>query len=259
MSEIIFNNENGIATITLNRPEAFNSVNGALAKQWIKALDTCKEDASIRVVVITGTGKAFCAGQDLKEVTEPSLNPGFKNLLDEYYGPIVTRITELEKPIIAAVNGVAAGAGANLALSCDIILASSKASFIQAFAAIGLIPDSAGTYNLIRLVGRARAMAYSMLGDKISAEEAEKVGMIYKAIPVEEFEETVAGMAKRMSTMATHGLALTKRALNASLKNDFYQQLALETELQIEAAETEDYHEGVAAFVEKRKPMFKGR
>lgn len=259
MSEILFKNENGIATITLNRPEAYNSVNAALAQQWIKALDTCKDDASIRVVVITGTGKAFCAGQDLKEVTTPSENPGFKNLLDEHYGPIVRRITELEKPIIAAVNGVAAGAGANLALSCDIILASSKASFIQAFSAIGLIPDSAGTYNLPRLVGRARAMAYAMLGDKISADEAEKVGMIYKAVPVEEFEEIVAALATRMASMATHGLALTKRAINASLKNDFYTQLALETELQIEAAETEDYHEGVAAFVEKRKPQFKGR
>jgi len=259
MSEILFKNENGIATITLNRPDAYNSVNGALARQWIEALDTCKEDDSIRVVVITGNGKAFCAGQDLKEVTTPDLNPGFQNLLDEYYGPIITRITELEKPIIAAVNGVAAGAGANLALGCDIILASSKASFIQAFSAIGLIPDSAGTFTLPRLVGRARAMAYSMLGDKITAEEAERIGMIYKAIPVEQFQETVDKLAIRMAGMATHGLALTKRAINASYKNDFYQQLALETELQIEAANTDDYHEGVAAFVAKRKPEFKGK
>lgn len=259
MSEILFKNENGIASITLNRPEAFNSVNSALAHQWIEALDTCKDDPSIKVVVITGSGKAFCAGQDLKEVTDPALNPGFKVLLEEHYSPIVQRITELEKPVIAAVNGVAAGAGANLALSCDIILASYKASFIQAFSAIGLIPDSAGTFNLPRLVGRARAMAYAMLGDKISAEEAERIGMIYKAIPVEDFEETVNKIATRMSGMATHGLALTKRAINASFENTFHEQLELETKLQVEAANTADYHEGVAAFVEKRKPVFKGK
>ncbi len=259
MSEVLFKNENGVATITLNRPDAFNSVNTALAHQWISALDICKEDDSIRVVVITGTGRAFCAGQDLKEVTDPDLNPGFERLLEEHYGPIATRITELEKPIIAAVNGVAAGAGANFALCCDIVLASTKASFIQAFSAIGLVPDSAGTFNLPRLVGRARAMAYMMLGDKISAEEAERIGMIYKAVPAEELEEIVAVLATKMAGMATHGLALTKRLINASFKNDFYQQLALEKDLQVEAANTEDYHEGVAAFVEKRKPVFKGK
>lgn len=259
MSEILYTKENGIARIILNRPNAFNSVNSALATQWIAALDDCKEDANVRVLIITGAGKAFCAGQDLKEVTDPDLNPGFKHLLEKHYSPIVKRITELEKPIIAAVNGVAAGAGANLALSCDIILASSKASFIQAFSAIGLIPDSAGTYNLPRLVGRARAMAYCMLGDKISAEEAERIGMIYKMIEPESLEEEVNKLATKMAAMATHGLALTKRAINASFKNNFYEQLDLETELQIEAANTEDYHEGVAAFVEKRKPIFKGK
>ena len=259
MSEILFTNENGVAKIVLNRPDAFNSVNDAMGKQWLAALDTCKEDDSIRVVVITGTGRAFCAGQDLKEVTDPSLNPGFKVLLEERYSPIVKKITELEKPVIAAVNGVAAGAGANLALSCDIILASSKASFIQAFSAIGLVPDSAGTYNLPRLVGRARAMAYSMLGDKISAEEAERVGMIYKMIEADQLEAEVDKLSARMANMATHGLALTKRAINASMKNTFDEQLDLETELQIEAANTADYREGVAAFVEKRKPVFTGK
>ena len=259
MSEILFTKKNGVAKITLNRPEAFNSVNDSMGKQWLSALDLCKEDSEIRVLVITGTGKAFCAGQDLKEVTDPELNPGFKVLLEERYSPIVKKITELEKPVIAAVNGVAAGAGAHLALSCDIILASSIASFIQAFSAIGLVPDSAGTYNLPRLVGRARAMAYCMLGDKISAEEAERIGMIYKMFDAENLEEETNKIANRMAGMATHGLALTKRAINASMHNTFDEQLGLETELQIEAANTEDYREGVAAFVEKRKPVFLGK
>ncbi len=259
MSEILFTKDNGIGRIALNRPDAFNSVNKAMGVLWLKALDECKKDDEIRVVVITGSGKAFCAGQDLKEVTDPSLNPGFRVLLEEKFGPIVRKIVELEKPIIAAVNGVAAGAGANLALCCDIVVASQKASFIQAFSAIGLMPDSAGTFFLPRLIGRSRAMAYAMLGDKISASEAERIGMIYKSIEVELFEEEVNKLANRMSVMATHGLALTKRAINASMHNDFYQQLALETELQIEAANTADYREGVAAFVEKRKPNFQGK
>jgi len=255
---IIYTKSDGIATICLNRPEAFNSVNAALAHEWIAALDDCKKDESIRVVVITGKGKAFCAGQDLKEVTDPNQMPGFKALLEKHYGPIVKRIVSLEKPVIAAVNGVAAGAGANLALACDIIVASEKASFIQAFSAIGLIPDSAGTYFLPRLIGRAKAMAFAMLGDKIKAVEAERVGMIYKCVPVEEFEETINTLANRLSKMATKGLGLTKRAFNQSLENSFEQQLKLETELQIEASETDDYEEGVASFIEKRKPNFKG-
>jgi len=255
---IIYTKSEGIATICLNRPDAFNSVNAALAHEWIAALDDCKKDEAVRVVVITGKGKAFCAGQDLKEVTNPDEMPGFKVLLEKHYGPIVQRIVSLEKPVIAAVNGVAAGAGANLALACDIIVASKKASFIQAFSAIGLIPDSGGTFFLPKLIGRARAMAYAMLGDKIGAAEAERVGMIYKCVAVEEFDETINALAKRLAVMATKGLGLTKRAINQSFENSFIQQLELETKLQIEASETDDYKEGVTAFIEKRKPNFKG-
>lgn len=258
MPSILLDKQHGVATITLNRPEAYNSINSELAHAWIAALDDCKADPEVRAIVITGAGKAFCAGQDLKEVTDPDLNPGFEVLMKEHYSPIISRITHIEKPIIAAVNGVAAGAGANFALACDIIIASEKASFIQAFSAIGLIPDSGGTFNLPRIVGRAKAMAYAMLGDKISAIEAERVGMIYKAVPAEEFEEVIASTSQRLAKMATKGLGLTKRAINASFSNSFAEQIALETELQLIASASDDYHEGVAAFVEKRKPVFKG-
>lgn len=258
MSALIYTKENGIARITLNRPDAFNSVNKELAMAWIDALNDIETDNNVRVVLITGNGKAFCAGQDLKEVTTPELHPGFKRLLSERYTPIVTKMVQLEKPIIVGVNGVAAGAGANLALCCDIIVASEKASFIQAFSAIGLIPDSAGTYFLPRLVGRSRAMAYAMLGDKISAQKAEEIGMIYKCLPADEFEEGIEKLAIKMSKMATFGLGLTKRCINKSYENEFEYQLDLEAALQFEASESSDYREGVAAFVEKRKPNFKG-
>ena len=258
MPSILLSKLHGVATITLNRPEAYNSINSELAHEWIAALDACEVDPEIRAIVITGAGKAFCAGQDLKEVTDPDLNPGFNVLMEEHYSPIITRITNLEKPIIAAVNGVAAGAGANFALACDIIIASEKASFIQAFSAIGLIPDSGGTWNLPRIVGRAKAMAYAMLGDKISAHEAERVGMIYKVVAADDFQQEIDHVSRRLAVMATKGLGLTKRAINASFSNTFEQQIALETHLQLEAAATADYEEGVSAFVEKRQPVFKG-
>lgn len=259
MNAIQYTLTNNIAYITLNRPDAFNSVDAQLAKELIEALDDCQAKDEIRVIVITGNGRAFCAGQDLKEVTDPDRHPGFERLLKERYTPIIHKITQLEKPVIAAVNGVAAGAGANIALACDIILAHEKASFIQAFSAIGLIPDSGGTYYLPRSIGRAKATAYMMLGDKISAKEAERVGMIYKWLPEEEFEETVSTLASRLSTMATKGLGLTKKAINNSLNNTFEEQMNLETQLQIQASETADYAEGVSAFIQKRKPIFKGK
>lgn len=258
MTAIDFQVKEYIATITLNRPEAFNSINSALAHELIAALDECRSE-EVRVVVLTGSGKAFCAGQDLKEVTDPDINPGFEVLMKEHYEPLVSRLRGLEKPIIAAVNGVAAGAGANIALACDIILASESASFIQAFSAIGLIPDSGGTYTLPRAIGLPKATALAMLGDKVSAKEAEQIGMIYKWFPKEAFEEAVSGIAMKLSKMAPIGLSLTKRAFNASLSNSFDQQMALETELQLKAAATSDYEEGVAAFVEKRLPNFKGQ
>lgn len=258
MSAINFTQENGIARIILNRPDAYNSVNKVLGEEWIAALDQCAVDKSIRVVIITGEGKAFCAGQDLKEIVKPEKDFEFNKLLEERYTPIVEKILNLEKPVIAAVNGVAAGAGANFALACDIIVASEKASFIQAFSGIGLIPDSGGTYFLPRVVGRARAMAYAMLGDKISATKAEEIGMIYRAIAAEEFEEEVEKLAQKMAKMPTRALALTKKAINASMGNTFDTHMPYENALQAEASATEDYREGVNAFVEKRKPAFKG-
>src|SRR5690606_3815959 len=222
-------------------------------------LKECDSNPMVRAIVLTGNGKAFSAGQDLKEVTNPDLHPGFKNILEEHYAPIIELIRKLEKPVIAAVNGVAAGAGANIALACDIVLASENAGFIQAFSKIGLIPDSCGTFFLPRLIGFQKASALAMLGDKVSAEEAEKMGMIYKVFPAESFMEEAQKIAVTLSQMPTKALALTKKALNASMQNNLEQQLALESKYQIESAQTEDYSEGVNAFVEKRKPEFKGR
>ena len=250
--------ENGTASILLNRPDVFNSFNREMALRLQEVLDTCETNSEVRAIVITGAGKAFCAGQDLKEVTTPALNPGFKKILEEHYNPIIARIRAIEKPIIAAVNGVAAGAGANIALACDIVVASDKASFIQAFSKIGLVPDSAGTFFLPRLIGFQKASALMMLGDKVSAEQAAQLGMIYKVISSESFNEDVAALALQMAKMPTKALGMTKRLLNQSMTNNLKDQLAIEGELQIEAAQSNDYREGVAAFVEKRKPEFKG-
>lgn len=251
--------ENNIAWLTLNRPDVFNSFNREMALRLQNQLDACQADAGVRAIVITGNGKAFCAGQDLKEVTTPQLNPGFKKILEEHYNPIITRIRSIEKPVIAAVNGVAAGAGANIALACDIVVASASASFIQAFSKIGLIPDSAGTFFLPRLIGLQKATALMMLGEKILAEDAEKLGMIYKTYSAEDFNSEVAALAEKLSKMPTKALGLTKRLLNESLTNDLTAQLEMESKLQIEAAQSDDYAEGVNAFVEKRKPIFKGK
>lgn len=250
--------ENNIAYIALNRPEVFNSFNREMALSLQQVLKDCESDADVRVMVLTGSGKAFCAGQDLKEVTSPELNPGFKKILDEHYNPIISLIRNIKKPIIAAVNGVAAGAGANIALACDVVVAHDKVSFIQAFSLIGLIPDSAGTFFLPRLIGFQKASALCMLGDKISATEAEQLGMIYKVFAVEDFEAEVNKLALKMAKMPTKALGMTKTLLNASISNNLDQQLALESKYQIEAAQTNDYAEGVSAFVEKRQPNFKG-
>jgi 2-(1,2-epoxy-1,2-dihydrophenyl)acetyl-CoA isomerase len=250
--------ENKIARIALNRPDVFNSFNREMALLLQKNLDDCANDPNVRAIVITGNGKAFCAGQDLKEVTSPELNPGFRKILEEHYNPIIQKIRTIEKPIIAAVNGVAAGAGANIALACDIVIASEHASFIQAFSKIGLIPDSAGTFFLPRLIGFQKASALMMLGDKVSAAEALGLGMIYKVFPADSFEEEVQKAAATLAEMPTKALGLTKRLLNQSMANSLEQQLALESDLQIEASASYDYNEGVTAFVEKRKPEFKG-
>lgn len=248
-----------ITYLTLNRPEVFNSFNREMALLLQNELDAAEENPEVRAIVITGSGKAFCAGQDLKEVTSPELNPGFKKILEEHYNPIISRIRNVEKPIIAAVNGVAAGAGANIALACDVVVASENASFIQAFSKIGLVPDSGGTFFLPRLIGFQKASALMMLGDQVSAEDAEKLGMVYKVFSSENFMEEVNNIARILSNMPTKALGLTKRLLNNSLQNSLDEQLNLESKLQIESAQSEDYSEGVDAFVNKRKPEFKGR
>ena len=258
MNSILLKIENNVALITLNRPDVFNSFNREMAFSLQKTLDDCNLDTNVRAIVITGNGKAFCAGQDLKEVTDPELNPGFRKILEEHYNPIIQKIRTIEKPIIAAVNGVAAGAGANIALACDIVVATENASFIQAFSKIGLIPDSGGTFFLPRLIGFHRASALMMLGNKVTAQEAMQMGMIFKIYPLGFFEEEVQSLASTLAQMPTKALGLTKRLLNQSMTNNLEQQLALESNLQIEASSSNDYKEGVTAFIEKRKPEFKG-
>ena len=253
-----FSKNNGVAVIKFNRPDKFNSFNKSLAMKVQGALDDCANDDQVRVIILTGEGKAFCAGQDLAEATDPN-GPPLKNIVGEHYNPIIKRLRKIEKPIIAAVNGVAAGAGANIALACDIVIAKNSAKFIQAFSAIGLIPDSGGTYFLPRLVGKQKALALMMTGDRISAEEAEKMNMIYKAIEDEGFDAYVEGFSARMAQMPTYGLGLTKKAVNESFNNTLDEQLDLEEELQFEAGQSHDFKEGTAAFLEKRKPKFTGK
>ena len=251
--------ENGVVTLTLNRPDVFNSFNREMALLFQNHLEACQADEAVRAIVITGEGKAFCAGQDLKEVTSPTLHPGFKKILEEHYNPIISKIRAIEKPIVAAVNGVAAGAGANIALACDIVVATKDASFIQAFSKIGLIPDSGGTFFLPKLVGFQRAMALAMLGNKVQAAEAEQMGMIFKHYESDVFENEVEKLAHRLSQMPTKALGLIKDAFNQSIQHSLDEQLALESKYQIIAAKSEDYREGVTAFIEKRKPEFKGK
>ncbi|MDT0293641.1 enoyl-CoA hydratase-related protein [Mesonia ostreae] len=251
--------KNQVAKLSLNRPEVFNSFNREMAFELQDALKDAAKNEDIRAILLTGNGKAFCAGQDLKEVTDPDLNPGFKAILEEHYNPIIQLIRETAKPVIAAVNGVAAGAGANIALACDVVVASENAAFIQAFSKIGLVPDSAGTFFLPRLIGFQKASALAMLGDKVDAQEAERLGMIYKYFSAESFEEECEKLALKMAKMPTKALALTKEALNQSLTNNLDEQLALESKFQIEAASSADYKEGVTAFMEKRKPEFEGK
>ncbi len=253
---LLIHREASITTIRLNRPERFNSFIREMALQLQDALDHCATDGT-RCIVITGEGKAFSAGQDLNEVTDPN-GPKLQSIVADHYNPIITRIRNIPVPVIAAVNGAAAGAGANIALACDIVVAKSSAYFLQAFAHIGLIPDSGGTFHLPRLIGFQRASALMMLGEKVPAKDAESMGMIYRCIEETEWESYISEISLRIAGMPTKGLALTKKALNMSLVNNLVVQLDREEELQAEAGQTSDYAEGVQAFLEKRKAIFTG-
>lgn len=250
--------KDGIATIRFNRPEVFNSFNQEMALRFQSQLDDCGSNDEVRAIYLTGNGKAFCAGQDLAEVTASDA-PFIERIVAEHYNPIIRKIREIEKPVICAVNGVAAGAGANIALSCDIVVATESASFIQAFSKIGLIPDSGGTYFLPKLIGFQKASALMMMGDKVSANDAEKLGMLYKVLGDDEFETASMKIVSKIASMPTKGLIYTKKLLNAGLINNLNTQLDMEEEYQALAGRTEDYNEGVQAFLEKRKPVFKGK
>jgi 2-(1,2-epoxy-1,2-dihydrophenyl)acetyl-CoA isomerase len=256
MSSILFEIKEGVGIITLNRPDKYNAFNREMALAFHEALDNCK-GKEVRCVYLTGMGKAFSSGQDLDEVVDPK-GPKIDAIVGEHYNPIIYRIRQLAKPVLAAVNGVAAGAGANIALACDIVVAAKSASFIQAFSKIGLIPDSGGTFFLPRLIGWQKASALMMLGDKVPAEEAERMGMIYKVFEDASFAEEAQKLAQTLALMPTKGLALTKQLLDNSLENTYEDQLHDEEIYQQRAGATADYKEGVQAFLEKRKPNFKG-
>lgn len=255
---ILFDIKDGVGKITFNRPEKFHSIIRELALEFQNSLDKCINDSNVRAVLITAKGKAFCAGQDLEEATDPNA-PNISKIIQEHYNPIVRKIRCLEKPVIAAVNGVAAGAGASIALCCDIIVAKESASFVQAFSKIGLIPDSGATFFLPRLIGSQKATAIMMTAEKINSKEAEKMGMIYKTFTDESFESESWSLAKKLAKMPTKGLALTKKLLNSSYSNNLEEQLKIEENYQKKAADTADFKEGVSAFLEKRKPNFKGK
>lgn len=257
---ILYELDQGVATITLNRPDVLNSFNRVMAAELRQALAEAGADAAVRAVLLTGAGRAFCAGQDLAEaMPKEGPAPDLGDIVARGYNPIVRTIRQIDKPVVCAVNGVAAGAGANLALACDFVLAASDASFIQSFSKIGLVPDTGGTFFLPRLVGLARAAAMMMLADKVSAAEAVAMGLILRAAESGKLLDEATALARELATRPTRGLGLIKRALNASATNGLDEQLALEAQLQAEAGSTADYREGVKAFLEKRPPSFIGR
>jgi 2-(1,2-epoxy-1,2-dihydrophenyl)acetyl-CoA isomerase len=258
---LLVDRRDGAMLVTLNRPEVLNSFNGRMADELVATLHDAGEDLAVRAVLLTGSGRAFCAGQDLAEVLprDGRPMPDLGDVVRHQYNPIIRAIRMLEKPVVCAVNGVAAGAGANIALACDITVAAEGTHFIQSFTKIGLIPDSGGTFILPRIVGLQRAAALTMLGDKLTAEKAMEWGMVYQCVPSTKLLEVGLELAKRLARMPTRALGLTKRGFNAGLSNDLDTQLEREEQLQREAGHTADYAEGVRAFVEKRPPSFEGR
>ena len=258
---ILFTIEQGVATLTLNRPAQLNSFNAQMHKEVREALKQLRQSPEARCLLITGNGRGFCAGQGLSDrnVAPGAAMPDLGESIEKNYNPLIRTLRALPMPVVCAVNGVAAGAGANIALACDITLAARSASFIQAFCKIGLVPDSGGTWTLPRALGMARAKALALLGDKLSAEQAEQWGMIWRCVDDETLQDEALKLARHLAAQPTYGLALIKRALNASASNSFDEQLDLERDLQRLAGRSEDYREGVAAFMEKRTPEFRGR
>lgn len=260
MSDILIDAADGVVTITLNRPDVLNSFTRPMARALCEALHGAGTDEAIRAVVLTGAGRAFCAGQDLAEAAPKSgPRPDLGDIVRDSYNPVIRSIRKLEKPVLAAVNGVAAGAGANLAFACDIVFASSTATFVQSFARIGVIPDSGGTFILPRIVGLHRATIMTMLAEKMTAEQAREWGLVYMVTEPDALLETARGTARQLATQPTRAFGLIKRGFNRSLGVDLDDQLDYEEQLQREAGRTADYAEGVAAFLEKRKPVFTGK
>jgi 2-(1,2-epoxy-1,2-dihydrophenyl)acetyl-CoA isomerase len=247
-----------VRTITLNRPATLNSFTAAMHAELLPALDAAAADASVRAVVVTGAGRGFCAGQDLND---PAMvgNVDVGAVIERFYRPLATRVRTMPVPVIAAVNGVAAGAGANFALCCDFVIAAKSASFIQAFSKIGLVPDCGGTWLLPRLVGRARALGLAMTGNKLPADEAERIGLIWRAVDDAALAETAAALAERLAAMPSRALAETRRALDAAMAMDFADAITLEADTQRELGRGHDFVEGVTAFFAKRPPVFKDR
>ena len=254
---IIFTLKDNVGTIKLNRTDVLNSFNKEMAEETQEALKECEKNENVRAIIITGEGRAFCAGQDLAEAMKAGSD--LATIVKKQYNPIIKLIRNIEKPVIAAVNGVAAGAGANIAFACDFVIAAKSTLFIQSFSKIGLIPDSGGTFFLPRIAGFARATAMMMLGDKLTSEKALEYGLVYKVADDENVISEANSLAQHLAKMATRGLGLTKKALNNSYYNSLNEQLSLEEKLQDEAGHTKDYSEGVKAFLEKRKPQFTGK
>jgi len=256
---ILFEVDQGVARITLNRPDVLNSIHTAMSGEIRDALDRAAREREIRALLLTGTGRGFCAGQDLDEVRPGATTGDFATHVRTVYNPLVRALRALEKPVVCAVNGVAAGAGANLALACDLVLAAEEASFVESFAKIGLVPDTGGSFFLPRLVGMARATALTMLAEKITAQQAVEIGLIYRVCPAATLQDEASKLAVHLAAQPTFGLGLAKRLLNAAGANDLDAQLELEAELQGAAGRSADYAEGVAAFLAKRKPIFTGQ